>query len=124
MALLIVSVVSIFVAVMGVLGLVSPAKMVSFVSRWQSKTGLWAASIIRLAFGISLWLVAPASRAPVVLQVLAIVSVVSALVLPLVGVSRFKSILSWWSSRSPVFIRVWLAVAVVFGVFILWSVVA
>jgi len=124
MALLIVSVVSIFVASMGVLGLVSPAKMVSYVSRWQSKTGLWAASIIRLAFGISLWLVAPASRAPVVLQVLAVVSVVSALVLPLVGVSRFKSILSWWSSRSPVFIRVWLAVAVVFGVFILWSVVA
>ena len=124
MALLIVSVVSIFVASMGVLGLVSPAKMVSYVSRWQSKTGLWAASIIRLAFGISLWLVAPASRAPVVLQVLAVVSVVSALVLPLVGVSRFKSILSWWSSRSPVFMRVWLAVAVVFGVFILWSVVA
>jgi len=124
MALLIVLVVSIFVAVMGVLGLVSPAKMVSFVSRWQSKTGLWVASIIRLVFGISLWLVAPTSRAPVVLQVLAVVSVVSALVLPLIGVSRFKSILSWWSSRSPVFMRVWLAVAVVFGVFILWSVVA
>ena len=124
MALLIVLVVSIFDAVMGVLGLVSPAKMVSFVSRWQSKTGLWVAFIVRLAFGISLWLVALTSRAPVFLQVLAVVSVVSALVLPLIGVSRFKSILSWWSSRSPVFIRVWLAVAVVFGVFILWSVVA
>jgi hypothetical protein len=124
MALLIVSVVSIFVAGMGALGLVSPASMVSFVSRWQSKTGLWGTSIVRLAFGISLWLVAPASRAPIVLQVLAVVSVVSALVLPLIGVSRFKSILSWWFSRSPGFMRVWLAVAVVFGVFILWSVVA
>jgi hypothetical protein len=123
MALLIVSVISIFVAGMGVLGLISPAKMVSFVSRWQSKTGLWAAFIVRLAFGISLWLVAPASRAPVVLQVLAVVSMVSALVLPLIGVTRFKSILSWWFSRSPGFMRVWLAVAVVFGVFILWSVV-
>jgi hypothetical protein len=120
---LIVSVVSIFVAGMGVLGLASPARMVSFVSRWQSKTGLWVAFIVRLAFGISLWLVAPASRAPVVLQVLAVVSVVSALVLPLVGVSRFKSMLSWWSSQSPGFMRVWLAVAVVVGVFVLWSVV-
>jgi hypothetical protein len=124
MAVLIVSVVSIFVAGMGVLGLVSPARMVSFVSLWQSKTGLWVAFIVRLAFGISLWLVAPTSRAPVFLQVLAVVSVVSALVLPLIGVSRFKSILSWWFSRSPGFMRVWLAVAVVFGVFILWSVVA
>lgn len=124
MVVLIVSVVSIFVAGMGVLGLASPARMVSFVSRWQSKTGLWVAFIVRLAFGISLWLVAPTSRAPVVLQVLAVVSVVSAFVLPLVGVSRFKSMLSWWSSQSPGFMRVWLAVAVVVGVFILWSVVA
>jgi hypothetical protein len=124
MALLIVSVVSIFIAGMGVVGLVSPAKMVSFVSRWQSKTGLWVAFIVRLAFGISLWLVAPTSRSSVVLQVLAVVSVVSALLLPLVGVSRFKSILSWWSSQSLAFTRVWLAVAVVLGVFILWSVVA
>jgi len=123
-AVLIISVVSIFVAGMGVLGLVSPARMVSFVSRWQSKTGLWVAFIVRLAFGISLWLVAPASRAPVVLEVLAVVSVVSALVLPLIGISRFKSILSWWSSQSPGFMRVWLAVAMVLGVFILWSAVA
>ena len=116
--------VSIFIAGMGVLGLTSPARMVRFVSRLQSKTGLWGASIVRLAFGISLWLVAPTSRAPIVLQVLAVVSVVSALVLPLVGVSRFKSMLSWWSSQSPGFMRVWSAVAVVVGVFILWSVVA
>ena len=124
MVVLIVSVVSIFVASMGVLGLASPARMVSFVSRWQSKTGLWVAFIVRLAFGISLWLVAPTSQASVILQVLAVVSVVSALVLPLVGVSRFKSILSWWSSQSPAFMRVWSAVVVVVGVFILWSVAA
>jgi hypothetical protein len=124
MVVLIVSVVSIFIVGMGVLGLVSPARMVSFVSRWQSKTGLWVAFIVRLGLGISLWLVAPTSRAPVVLQVLAIVSVVSALVLPLIGVSRFKSMLSWWSNRSPGFMRMWSAVAVVVGVFILWSVVA
>ena len=123
MAVLIVSVVSIFVAGMGVLGLASPARMVSFVSLWESKTGLWVAFIVRLAFGISLWLVAPASRAPTVLQVLAVVSVVSALVLPLLGVSRFKSMLSWWSSQSPGFMRILSAVALVVGVFILWSVV-
>jgi hypothetical protein len=121
---LIVSLISIFVAGVGILGLLSPARMASFVSRWQSKTGLWVASIFRLVLGISLWLVAPTSRAPVVLQVLAVVSVVSAFVLPLLGVSRFKSILSWWFSQSPGFMRAWLAVAVVMGLFVLWSVVA
>lgn len=124
MAVLIVSVVSIFAAGMGLLGLASPARIVSFVSRWQSKTGLWITFIVRLAFGISLWFVAPASRAPVVLQILAVVSVVSALVLPFIGVSRLKSILSWWSRQSPGFMRVWSAVALAVGVFILWAAVA
>lgn len=124
MVVLIVSAVSIFVAGMGVLGLASPSRMIRFASRWQSKTGLWVAIIVRLAFGISLWLVAPASRASVFLQVLAVVSVVAALMLPLIGVSRFKSMLSWWSNQSPRFVRLWSAVAVAMGVFILWSVVA
>lgn len=123
MALLIVSVISIFAAGMGMLGLVSPARMATFVSLWQSKTGLWVAFIVRLAFGVSLWIVAPASRAPVFLQVLAILSVVSSLVLASVGLSRFKSLLSWWSNRSSAFTRVWAAVALALGVFILWSVV-
>jgi hypothetical protein len=117
-------VVSIFVVGMGVLGLVSPTAMAAFVLRWRSKTGLWTAFIGRLILGVVLWIVAPTSRTPVVLQVLAVLSVLSALVLPLLGVSRFESILTWWSRQSPGFIRSWSALAVVLGIFLLWSVVA
>lgn len=119
----IVAAVSIFVVGMGVFGLASPSGIAAFVLRWRSKTGLWTASLGRLVFGVALWLVAPTSRAPVVLQVLAVVSVASALALPLMGVSRFESILSWWSRQSPAFIRSWIALAVALGVFLLWSVV-
>lgn len=119
----IVAAVSIFVVGMGVFGLASPSGIAAFVLRWRSKTGLWTASLGRLVFGVALWLVAPTSRAPVVLQVLAVVSVASALALPLMGVSRFESILSWWSRQSPAFIRSWTALAVALGVFLLWSVV-
>jgi hypothetical protein len=119
----IVAAVSIFVVVMGLFGLVSPAGMAAFVLRWRSKAGLWTASIGRLVFGVALWLVAPASRTPIVLQVLAVLSLVSALLLPLIGVSRFESILSWWARQSPVFIRSWSAMAAVLGVFLFWSVV-
>lgn len=119
----IVAAVSIFVVGMGVFGLASPSGIAAFVLRWRSKTGLWTASLGRLVFGVALWLVAPTSRAPVVLQVLAVVSVASALALPLIGVSRFESILSWWSRQSPAFIRSWTALAVALGVFLLWSVV-
>jgi hypothetical protein len=123
-AVLIVVVVSILALGMGVFGLASPAGMIALVARWQSKTGLWAASILRLVFGVALWLVAAASRTPLILQALAVLSMTAALVLPFVGVSRFESILSWWCRQSPAFVRAWSAVAVIFGVFLLWSVAA
>ena len=123
MAFLIVTMVSILVMALGVLGLASPAAMMAFVSRWESRTGLWVAAIVRVIFGVALWFAAPASRAAGVLRVLAVVSVAAACVLPLLGVSRVQSILVWWSRRSPAFVRTWSAAAFVCGAFLLWSVV-
>jgi hypothetical protein len=122
--ILIVAGVSLLIIGMGVFGLASPAGLVTFIPPWQSQTGLWAASLVRLVFGVALWLVAPSSRTPVVLQVLAVVSGGSALVLPFMGVVRFTALLSWWSRQSPAFVRAWSAVAVLMGGFILWAVVA
>jgi hypothetical protein len=121
---LIVIAVSIFDAGMGVFGLTSPAAMVRFVSNWQTKRGLWVASTIRLAFGIAIWGTAAGSLFPSVFKVLSVVSVFSAVVLALMGGSRFKSLLAWWSRQSPVFKRTWLAAAVLMGVFLIWSVAA
>jgi len=121
---LIVIVVSLFAAGMGVFGLASPAGMIRFVSTWQSKSGLWAASTIRLVFGIALWVASAGSWFPATLKVLSVVSLASSAALPLMGVSRFKSILAWWSSQSPVFMRVWSALAVLMGVLLIWSVTA
>ena len=120
----IVVVVSILAIGIGVVGLVSPARQVAFVSRWESSAGLWASAGIRLVFGLALWFVAPASRTPVVFQGLAVLSVVAALLLPFLGVARFTSILSWWRRQPPAFIRTWSVMAVAFGGFILWSALA
>jgi len=120
---LIVAIVSILVVGIGMLGFASPAGVIALVSRFQSKVGLRAASIFRVGFGVALWFAASASRPPIVLKVLAVVSVVSGLVLRSIGVPRFQSILSWWCRQSPLFIRVWSAAALGVGAFILWSVV-
>jgi hypothetical protein len=121
---LIVMAVSLFAGGMGVFGLIAPAALVGFVSSWQSKSGLWAASAIRLAFGIALWVAAAGTRSPTVFKVLSVVSIASAIMLPLIGVSRFKSLLAWWSRQSPAFMRTWSAVAVLIGVYLIWSVTA
>ena len=85
LALIVAVVVSILAVGIGVVGLVSPASQVAFISRWKSSTGLWTSAGIRLVFGIALWFVAPASRTPVVLQGLAVLSVVAAILLPFLG---------------------------------------
>ena len=119
---LIVSLLSILTLGIGVFGLVSPAGVRSLVSRFRSKTGFWTAIVLRLIFGVALSSVAPSSRAPAALEVLGVVSLASAVALPLLGMPRFQSILSWWSRQSPIFVRAWSAATAVVGAFILWSV--
>jgi len=117
---IIVIAVSIFAAAMGMLGLASPAAMGKYVAGWQSKSGLWAAAAIRLVFGIALWQAA-ASRFPAVFKILGVVAVLSAFSLPLVGTARFKALLAWWSRQSAAFVRAWSAIAVIIGIFFIWS---
>ncbi len=107
------------ILVVGALGLASPDALRSFVRRWQRPAGIWAAAGFRVAFGVAVWLAAPPSRAPVVLQVLGVVSVLSGVALLLLGASRFVAILSWWECRSAGWKRAWAGVAVVFGGFVL-----
>ena len=122
MGVLIVVVVSIIAISIGIMGLISPARQVAFVSQWESTAGLWTSTGIRLVFGLALWFVAPASQTPVVLQILAVLSVVAAILLPFLGLARFQSILSWWCRQPPTVIQVWSVAAIAFGSFILWSV--
>jgi hypothetical protein len=120
----IVAIISLFTAGMGIVGLVSPAGLIAFVSIWKAKIGLWAAVIVRLIFGVTLWYAAPVSRTPAPLRILAMISVIAAFTLPLLGVSRYRSLVSWWSRQSPLFIRVWSTVAAGLGIFILWSILS
>ena len=111
------------ILIIGALGLASPEALRPFVRRWQTPAGMWVAAGVRFAFGVALWLAAPSSRVPAVLQVLGVFSVISGLVLPLLGLSRFTAILSWWERRSVGFKRAWAGVACAGGAFLLWLVI-
>ncbi len=113
---------SLAIMAIGALGLASPEALMSFVRRWQTPLGIWVAAGFRIAFGVAVWLAAPSSRTPIVLQILGAVSVASGIALPFVGLSRFAAIVSWWERRSAGFKRAWAGVACAFGGFLLWSV--
>ncbi len=122
--ILFIAAVAIFVVAVGLYGVISPAGLVSFVRYWQSQGGFWFAAALRLVLGIALWIVAPASRAPLTLQILAVISLAAGISIPLMGYSRYESLLTWWQRQSAWFVRVWCVVALAFGLFLLWSVFA
>jgi len=114
---------SLFVASLGAVGVVSPDRLLAFVRQFQRPAGLYAAAILRVVFGAALFHTAPASRSPQVVRILGIVILVSGLITPLFGVERFRRILKWWSARPPAFQRVWAGFALLFGLLLAYAVI-
>jgi hypothetical protein len=111
-----------FVAALGVTGLLSPQRLLAVVARAQLQLGLYLIAGFRLLMGTALLLAAPSSRAPLYLQVLGGLSVISGIVTPFVGVRRFEAILAWWERRPPWAVRLWSAFVALFGLSLLWAV--
>lgn len=113
---------AIFIAGLGVYGLVSPRRLLSFVALWRSRAGLWTAAGVRVAFGLALWLVAPYGHVPLALKILGSLMIAAGVALPLMGLVRFEAILDWWCALPAKFQRVWMTAAAMFGLFLLWAV--
>jgi len=113
--------VALFVFVMGAWGVFAPGSIFAFISGWSSKTGFWLAVLLRLSFGLALWLAAPDTRAPLLLRALGGLAILSAVLLPLIGFERFERVLAWWTALPPYAMRLWSFVAVAVGGVVIWS---
>ena len=105
-------------------GLISPRGVIGIVRRFQAGPGVWAGFAIRLVFAVALWLAAPLSATPSAFRVLAVIAFLGAVALPLMGSTRFDIFVRWWSEQPAWFLRIWLLLALAFGLFTLWSSVA
>ncbi len=110
-----------FIVAVGALGAGSPPRLIAFVRRLQSQTGLYAIAAIRVVFGLALWFAAPDSRAPGLLLILGAFTVLVGVATPFFGVRLFAAVLDWWSQRPSALLRTWCAVVVVLGLAIVWS---
>jgi len=121
---LIVAVVALLMAGLGLVGVASPSRLPRLVSSWQSWPALKIASIVRLSFGIALLAVASSSHAPETIDITGVIAVVSGLLLPFLGVARFRAALAWWTRQSSSFVRACMAFGAAVSIFILWSLAA
>ena len=114
--------VGLFILAMGVLGIVAPDGLLTAVRSLLTPGGLYLVAALRVVFGVVLLLAAPSSRAPTVLRLLGMITFIAGLITPLFGIERARAIFEWWFARGPAFMRLWTALAVAFGAFVVYAV--
>ena len=113
---------SLLVALVGAVGLVSPERLLETLRHFDSPLGLYGAAALRIALGGALLLSAPASRVPRTLQALGFVILVAGFITPFFGVDRLRAILDWWSGQGSDLLRAWSGFALGLGSFMAYAV--
>ncbi len=106
----------------GVWVLAEPRGLVQVAGRFLTPGGLWVAVALRLTVGVLLWISAPVSRAPRLLQVLGALFVFSAFVLPVAGLERMRGIADWGAGQDELVLRGASLVVLGLGALIVWAV--
>lgn len=118
---IVVALFGVLVAGVGLLGVIRPDRLMAWISQWRGASRLWFAAGLRLVLGVVLLLAAPQCRAPEVIRILGWITLVAALLLPLLGARRFDAFVDWWLAREPGFIRTWSLLAVAVGGFLIYA---
>jgi len=103
-------------------GVMLPAQLLHAIrAAWQYPAAMYVAVMVRLTLGVLLLLAAPHSRFPLSFQVLGWITIMAALLLPVVGHARIDRLLDWWSGRSTTGIRLWSLAGLAFGCFLVYG---
>ena len=109
----------IFMLVIGVVGAVSPRRLIALMTRLQSQQGLWGIAAFRLFLGASFWLAASQTAAPTFARAFGGLLLLSGAITPFFGVHRFKVVVGWFAARAGL-MRAWCAVVVPLGAWCVW----
>ena len=102
-------------------GVVLPQKLIALVRGFMAGPGVWGAAAIRVLLAVLLWFVAPVSHTPVTFKILALLALIAAVALPIIGASRLIKLIDWIASRPPLAARFQCLLGVAFGAFLIWS---
>jgi hypothetical protein len=113
--------IGVMILVQGILGFVAPDLFVGVVRFFQEPPVIYGAAVIRFAFGVVLFLVAPRSRAPIPLRALGALVALGGLLTPFIGIPFARVVLGWWSEGGPAIVRIWAAGSLLLGAFIIYA---
>ncbi len=116
---LLVALIGALIALLGATGLVRPSMLVGMLdSVWRTRRGFYGVVALRLCFGVILVVAAPECRYPTAGRVLGVISIVAAMLVPVLGLERVRALVDWWAARPPLLIRCWACAAIAFGGFL------
>jgi len=114
-------VIGLALAAQGIFGIVDPDAFVRLLRVVQTPPVIYGAALVRVLFGVVLFRVAPASRAPIVLRVLGALIVAGGLITPFLGVRIGHAILDSWTAGGPGVVRFWAGFSLALGLFIVYA---
>jgi hypothetical protein len=110
------------IAAIGILGIVAPATLLEIGRSLQTTNALYIVAAVRVGFGATLLWVAPVARTPRLFRVLGAFIVLAGVVTPFLGVELARDMFDWWAMHGSMFTRAWAALAVVFGLFVIYAI--
>ncbi len=112
---------SVLIIAMSIYGVVQPLKLTSLARRFMISPGVWGAVAIRVLLAGLLWFTAPISHTPLTFKVLALLTLLAAIALPIVGAARLMKFIDYLAFWPPIAIRIQCLLGVALGAFLLWS---
>ena len=92
-------------ATLGFAAAVAPDTVIAISRHMVSPIGIYAAAALRSGIGIALLLIATGSRAPTILRIMGVASLIAGLTYPILGVDNAKARIEWEAGHM-MFLRV------------------
>jgi uncharacterized protein YjeT (DUF2065 family) len=108
------------IVVVGLVGLVQPDRFRSMLRALDSQPRFRLAVVTRLVMGALLWWLADELRHPYVMRVLAVIAVLAAVGILIMGRERLDRLVDWWLSRPDGLLRGSVLLAAVFGAYLVY----
>ena len=104
-------------------GFVAPGKAMEWIKgTMDADWGIWFAVGIRVVLGFALIFSAAESRFPQTFEIIGWIAIVAAVAGVLLGRQRLQRFTNWWIERFSAWsIRLWVLIALAFGVFLVYG---
>ena len=120
--ILLAQLIGVFVIAIGLAMVLRPQMLKGLIAFWAKEKQIYAAGIIRIMFGLIILLAAPQARWFWVVTIVGLLVLTKGILTMIMKPGTIKSILKWWSEQPTLIVRALAAVAMAFGMLLIYAI--